>query len=86
LNHHSGISFEEGKLGLIWDPTMYSRDIMHKGQGDHLDRVHPDQKVLEMIRQGMLVLFMSFSSEVKRLKTSLSPLSSNGSRDGQAGG
>jgi hypothetical protein len=25
------------------------------GQGDHLDRVHSDQKVLKLIRWGMLV-------------------------------
>jgi hypothetical protein len=31
---------------------MHSRDILLKAKGDHLDLVHTDQKVLEMIRQG----------------------------------
>ncbi len=31
----------------------HSRDILHKE--DHLDRVHSDQKVLKIIRQGRLV-------------------------------
>ncbi len=32
-----------------------SRDILHKAKGDHLDRVHSDEKVLKMIRRGRLV-------------------------------
>jgi hypothetical protein len=35
--------------------TMHSRDILLQAKGDHLDRVHSDQMVLEMIRQGRLV-------------------------------
>jgi hypothetical protein len=38
------------------DPTGPSRDILHKANGDHLDRVHADQKVLEVIGRGRLVL------------------------------
>ncbi len=30
--------------------------ILHKAKGYHLDRVHSDQKILEMIRWGRLVL------------------------------
>jgi hypothetical protein len=37
-------------------PTMHSRGILLQAKGDHLDRVHSDQMVLEMIRQGRLVL------------------------------
>jgi hypothetical protein len=33
---------------------MHSRDILCKAKGDHIDQVHSDQKVLEMIRQGKL--------------------------------
>ncbi len=36
-------------------PTMRSRDILLQAKGDHLDRVHSDQMVLKMIRQGRLV-------------------------------
>jgi hypothetical protein len=36
-------------------PTMHSRDILLQAKGDHLDQVHSDQIVLEMIRQGRLV-------------------------------
>ncbi len=31
------------------------RDILLQAKGDHLDRVHSDQMVLEMIRRGRLV-------------------------------
>jgi hypothetical protein len=31
---------------------MRSRDILEHGKGDHLDLVHSDQMVLEMIRLG----------------------------------
>jgi hypothetical protein len=41
---------------LNGDPTGRSRDILHKANGDHLDRVHTDQKVLEVIGWGRLVL------------------------------
>jgi hypothetical protein len=30
-------------------------DILLQAKGDHLDQVHSDQMVLEMIRQGRLV-------------------------------
>jgi hypothetical protein len=36
-------------------PTMHSRDILLQAKRDHLDRVHSDKMVLEMIRQGRLV-------------------------------
>jgi hypothetical protein len=35
---------------------MRSRDILRNAKGDHVDQVHSDQMVLEMIRQGRLVL------------------------------
>jgi hypothetical protein len=38
------------------NPTMRSKRILHKAKGDHLELVHLDQKVLEMIRQVSLVL------------------------------
>jgi hypothetical protein len=36
-------------------PVMYSRNILQQAKGDHLDQVHSDQIVLEMIRWGRLV-------------------------------
>ncbi len=33
-------------------PTMHSKDILLQAKGDHLDRVHLDQMVHEMIRRG----------------------------------
>jgi hypothetical protein len=36
---------------------MQSRDILRKAKGIILIRVHSDQMVLKMIRQGRLVLF-----------------------------
>jgi hypothetical protein len=41
--------------GILLVPTMHSRDILLQAKGDHLDRVHSDQMVLEMIRRGRLV-------------------------------
>ncbi len=35
---------------------MRSRDILRKAKGDHLDRVNSDQMVLEINRQGRLVI------------------------------
>jgi hypothetical protein len=35
---------------------MLSRDILSKVKDGHLDQVPSDQKVLEMIRRGRLVL------------------------------
>jgi hypothetical protein len=40
---------------ILWVLTMRSREILHHAKGDHLDRVHSDQMVLEMIRRGRLV-------------------------------
>jgi hypothetical protein len=54
--------------GLIRDPTLYSKDILHKANGNHLDRVHSDQMVFEMIRQGMLVLFIGGQESQSQLK------------------
>jgi hypothetical protein len=36
-------------------PTSALKGYPAAGQGDHLDRVHSDQMVLEMIRRGRLV-------------------------------
>jgi hypothetical protein len=41
--------------GILWVPTMPSRDILLQAKGDHLGRVHSDQMVLEMIRRGRQV-------------------------------
>jgi hypothetical protein len=41
--------------GMLWVPTMPSRDILLQATGDHLGRVHSDQMVLKMIRWGRLV-------------------------------
>ncbi len=38
--------------GILRVPTMHSRDILLQAKWDHLDQVHSDQMVLEMIRQG----------------------------------
>ncbi len=48
--------------------TMHSRNILLQDKGNHLDRVHSDQMVLEMIRQGRLVRYSSSSAEAKSLK------------------
>ncbi len=45
-------------MGIIKGSTMHSRDIKRKAKVDHLDQVHSDQMVLEMIRRGRLVLFI----------------------------
>ncbi len=37
---------------ILQVPTMHSRDILHQTKGDHLDRVHSDRMVLEMIWGG----------------------------------
>jgi hypothetical protein len=42
--------------GINQGLTGHSKDILRKATGDHLDQVHSDQKVLEMIRRGRLVL------------------------------
>jgi hypothetical protein len=39
-------------------PTGFSRDILHKAKGYHLDRLHSGQKVLEVIRWGRLILLI----------------------------
>ncbi len=40
---------------ILLVPTLRSRDIQLQAQGDHLDRAHTDEMVLEMIRRGRLV-------------------------------
>jgi hypothetical protein len=35
--------------------SYYALNILVQAKGDHLDRVHSDQMVLEMIRRGRLV-------------------------------
>ncbi len=54
--------------GISWKPTEHFRDKLHKAKGDHLDWVHPDQKVLEMIRQGRLVLVIGGQEPQTKLK------------------
>ncbi len=49
--------------------TMHSREILRHAKGDHLDQVHSDQIVNEMIRQGRLVRWSCSSVKAKRLKT-----------------
>jgi hypothetical protein len=41
---------------ISWGHTGSSRVIFRKAKGHHLDRVHSDQKLLKIIRQGRLVL------------------------------
>jgi hypothetical protein len=67
---------------------MCSQNILHFAKGDHLDRVHSDQKDLKMIRQGKLVLVIGaqeFQNQLKGMSGS-SPLRSDGSRESQVGG
>jgi hypothetical protein len=40
---------------ILRAPIMRSRDILHQAEGDHLDQVHSDQMVLEMIRWRRMV-------------------------------
>jgi hypothetical protein len=47
---------------------MHSRDILHKAKGGHLDQVHSDQMVLEMIRRGRLVLVIGGQESQNSLK------------------
>ncbi len=35
--------------GILRVPTMHSKDFLLQAKGDHLDQVHSDQVVLEMI-------------------------------------
>ncbi len=42
--------------GINRGPTGSSRGIFCQAKGDHLDQVHSDQKVLDVIRWGRLVL------------------------------
>jgi hypothetical protein len=37
---------------------MHSRNMLRNAKGDHLEHVHSDQMVLEIIRWGRLVLFI----------------------------
>jgi hypothetical protein len=60
---------------------MHSKVILRKGKGDHLDQVHSDQKVLEMIRQAG-----PFCRRPRVSRLCPSPLRSDGSRDRQMGG
>jgi hypothetical protein len=56
--------------GIDWgSPTGHSWDILHKAKGDHLDRVHSDKKVLEMIRASGRGGW-SLLSKARSLKTS----------------
>ncbi len=57
--------------GILRVPSMCSRDILLQAKGDHLDQVHSDQMVLEMIRPGRLVRWSHSSAEAKSLKLGL---------------
>jgi hypothetical protein len=46
---------------------MCSKDILVQAKGDHLDRVHSDQMVLEMIRLRRLVQQSHSSAKAKSL-------------------
>ncbi len=37
----------------LWVPTMHSRDILLQAKGNHLDRVHSEQRIIDMIRRGV---------------------------------
>jgi hypothetical protein len=50
---------------------MRSRDILQQANGDHLNRVHSDQMVLEMIRRGRLVRYSHSSAEARVSKLGL---------------
>ncbi len=41
--------------GILWVPTMPSREILLQAKGDHLGQVYSDQMVLQMKRRGRLV-------------------------------
>jgi hypothetical protein len=56
LNHHSGFSFKERIAGINYGSYYALKGHIAQNQGDHLDRVLSDQKVLEKIRRGWLVL------------------------------
>jgi hypothetical protein len=49
LNRLSSGIYSKGSKDLLGNPAMQSRDILRKAKGNHLDQVHSDQKVLEMI-------------------------------------
>ncbi len=77
--------------GRLWVPTVHSRGILLQAKGDHLDRVHSDQTVLKMIRQGKLVQQSRSSGGVKshtiRVKGTVRLLLQwDNSLGGQAGG
>jgi hypothetical protein len=74
--------------GINQGPTGSSRGILHQAKGDHLYQVHSYQKVLNVIRWGRLVLVIGGQESQNLLKgpSGLSPLRSDGSRDGQVGG
>jgi hypothetical protein len=55
--------------GILLVPTMLSNDILQQATGDHLDRAHEEQMVLEMIRWGRLVWQSWSSAKTKSLKT-----------------
>ncbi len=55
--------------GILWVPTMRSRDILLQAKRDLRGRVHSYQMFLEMIRWGRLVWQSRSSAETKSLKT-----------------
>jgi hypothetical protein len=57
--------------GILWFPTMRSRDILLQAKGDHLGHIHSYQMVLKMIKQGRLVPKSRSSAEAKSLETSV---------------
>jgi hypothetical protein len=56
----------EDSQDWLGNPTEHSRDILRKAKGDHLDRVLSDQ-VLEIIKQGKLVLVIRGQESQKQL-------------------
>ncbi len=63
-NHKDSVMRASGILQVL---TMRSRDILQQAKGDHLDRVHSDQMVLEITRRGRLVQYSHSSEEVSKL-------------------
>jgi hypothetical protein len=48
----SGMFFKDRVAGINWGSYYALKRHVAQGHRDHLDRVHSDQKILEMIRQG----------------------------------
>jgi hypothetical protein len=53
---------------MILKSVIFSNSTLIYLRPFHLDHVHPDQKVLEMIRRGRLVLFFGGQESQNELK------------------